>query len=117
MNYPTVKLPENASLDVAYEQAVATFESADLYVHRHETFSSLGDVGKLFSCHEDERNDTFIVHAGPWTDDAIEAIKREAESLLEMQGFMGCTGVQIIATHPLPAELSQFAKIESSRPS
>ena len=75
MNYPTVKLSEDASLDEAYEQAVAKFESADLYVHHHDTFSSLGGVAKMFSCHEDERNDTFIVHAGPWTEDAIEAIK------------------------------------------
>ncbi|WP_345688652.1 hypothetical protein [Novipirellula caenicola] len=85
-----------------------------MYVHRHDTFSSLGGVGKIFSCHEDGRNDSFIVHAGPWTDDAIEAIMREEESLLETQGFMGCTGVQIIATHPLPARMRVLANIGSS---
>lgn len=112
--YPTVSLPSNAPLSAAFSHAADTFDQAGFEVHRHDTFNMLGDAGKTFSYHDDDKNDTFIVHVGPWTPEHITEVEQYVKGLFEMGGFFPCTGVQIFSTHPLPEELSRFAQLQDS---
>ena len=108
MNWPILKLDESMSMDAVVAEMQKAFEASGIYLHPHTTFDPLGNLARMFSCHEDGRNDVLIVRAAPWNDSDAIKLGLAIEGLLENEGPFGTTSVAIISTHKLPASLRAF---------
>ncbi|WP_182871470.1 hypothetical protein [Stieleria mannarensis] len=103
--FPNVSLKSGISLDDAFERVIKEFEDAGIYVQRHELSEPLPGIAKVFSCHEDGRNDMFIVRVEPWDLQSASAITAFAESLSSAPDFMKTTSYNFVSPYAPPQVL------------
>lgn len=108
INWPVLELDESMSMDAVVAEMQKAFEANGIYLHPHATFDPLGNLGRMFSCHEDRRNDVLIVRAAPWNDSDATKLGLAISGLLENVGPFGTTSLAIISTLKLPPSLQTY---------
>ncbi|MEL6108050.1 MAG: hypothetical protein AAFU85_18650 [Planctomycetota bacterium] len=108
MEWPEIQLDESMSIEQATTAVESAFEAQDIYLHPHSMFNPLGELGKMFSRHDEGRNDALIIHAGAWSPSDAAKLAAYAKGLLEKDNPFGEVSVAILATHSLPDSLQQY---------